>query len=67
MDISPVVEADTFGRVVTVSTVINNDERLLKTGMTGFGKIEGGTKPVIVAFTRMLVRFFSIEMWSWIP
>ncbi len=66
-EISPVVEAETFGRVVTVTTVIGNEEGLLKTGMTGFGKIDGGTKPVIVAFTRMIVRFFRIEIWSWIP
>jgi multidrug efflux pump subunit AcrA (membrane-fusion protein) len=57
----------TFGKVVRVGTMIPNDDERLKPGMTGYGKIEAGTRPVIVAFTRRLVRFFLVEIWSWIP
>jgi putative peptide zinc metalloprotease protein len=57
----------TFGRVIPVLTVIPNPNERLKTGMTGYGKVEAGTKPVAVAFTRAIVRFVVIEMWSWLP
>jgi len=56
-----------FGRVIPVLTVIPNPNERLKTGMTGYGKVEAGTKPVAVAFTRAIVRFVLIEMWSWLP
>ncbi len=65
--IAPAMETQEYGKVVIVTTVIDNEAGLLKTGMTGFGKIDGGTKPVIVAFTRAIVRFFLIEFWSWLP
>jgi putative peptide zinc metalloprotease protein len=66
-EIAPVALDESYGKVIAVTVVIPNKDRLLKSGMTGFGKVDGGTKLVAVAFTRMLVRFFTIEMWSWIP
>jgi len=66
-EIDRVVSEDPFGKVVVVSATIPNADGLLQTGMTGFGKVDGGTKFVIVAFSRMLVRFFLVELWSWIP
>jgi len=35
--------------------------------MTGYAKIEGPMKPFIVAFSSPIVRFFQIEIWSWLP
>jgi len=68
INIAPVIEQETaYERVTMVTTVVDNHEELLRSGMTGFAKIDGGTKPVIVAFTRMFVRFFMVEMWSWLP
>jgi putative peptide zinc metalloprotease protein len=61
------VTEGSFGEVVIVAAIIPNSDGLLQSGMTGFGKVDGGSKYVIVAFTRMLVRFFQIELWSWIP
>jgi multidrug resistance efflux pump len=55
------------GKVVRVLTELTNTEDLLKTDMTGYAKIDCETKPVVVAFTRWLVRFILIEVWSWIP
>lgn len=66
-EIDRTVSDGSFGEVVVVSAIIPNADGLLQTGMTGFGKVDGGTKFVIVAFSRMLVRFFLIELWSWIP
>ena len=66
-EIDRTVSDSVFGEVVIVSAVILNSDGVLQSGMTGFGKIDGGSKFVIVAFTRMLVRFFQVELWSWIP
>ena len=66
-EIDRTVTEGSFGEVVIVSAIIPNSDGLLQSGMTGFGKVDGGSKFVIVAFTRMLVRFFQIELWSWIP
>jgi putative peptide zinc metalloprotease protein len=35
--------------------------------MTGYAKIGGTTMPVWKAFTLTLVRFFNVQVWSWIP
>ncbi|ACK65879.1 conserved hypothetical protein [Rippkaea orientalis PCC 8801] len=55
------------GRYLQVLVEIPYSGRILKTGMTGYAKIEGQTKPMIVAFTTPMVRFFQIEVWSWLP
>ncbi|MEM9386852.1 MAG: efflux RND transporter periplasmic adaptor subunit [Pseudomonadota bacterium] len=67
VDISTAVEEEEAGEVVIVTTVIPNEDGLLKTGMTGFGKVQGEQKTVIEAFSRAIVRFFLVEMWSWLP
>jgi multidrug resistance efflux pump len=68
VDISTAVEEEEAGgEVVIVTTMIPNDDGLLKSGMTGFGKVQGEKKTVIEAFTRAIVRFFLVEMWSWLP
>ncbi|BAZ66705.1 hypothetical protein NIES4106_14570 [Fischerella sp. NIES-4106] len=55
------------GQVVKVVVEIPKTDKILKSGMSGYAKIEGRTMPVILAFTRPIVRFIQIEMWSWIP
>ncbi|MBL8260533.1 MAG: efflux RND transporter periplasmic adaptor subunit [Candidatus Competibacteraceae bacterium] len=54
-------------RAVRVITLMDNRDGLLKAEMTGYAKIAAGREPVIVAFTRALVRFAMLEMWSWLP
>jgi putative peptide zinc metalloprotease protein len=56
-----------FGNVVKVIAVIDNPKGELKTGMTGYAKIGGPTMPVWKAFSLALMRFFNIQVWSWIP
>ncbi len=58
---------ESYGQVITVVSVIDNDQGELISGMTGFAKIEGTQMPVILAFTQALLRFFHIEIWSWLP
>jgi multidrug resistance efflux pump len=57
----------TSGQVVKVVVEFPKTDRILKSGMSGYAKIEGKTMPIIVAFTRPIVRFIQIELWSWIP
>jgi hypothetical protein len=52
---------------VRVIIEIPNPDGLLKSQMTGFAKIAAGEQWAIVAFTRALVRFVMLEMWSWLP
>lgn len=40
---------------------------VIKTDMTGWAKIASTPRPVAVAFTRWLMRFLFVEVWSWIP
>ncbi len=54
-------------RIINVIVDIPNTNKNLKAGMTGYAKIEGKTLPVVVAFTRPIVRFIQVEVWSWLP
>lgn len=65
--IAPSVETIENGKVVRVVMTMDNSAGLLKPGMTGYAKIDAGTFPVIVVFTRALYRFFFVEVWSWLP
>ncbi|HEV8260079.1 MAG TPA: PqqD family peptide modification chaperone [Burkholderiales bacterium] len=51
--------------VVRVTTVIDNPDQLLTTGMTGFAKIECGDQPLIAVPVRSLLGTISVEVWSW--
>jgi putative peptide zinc metalloprotease protein len=55
------------GRTVPVLARMDNAGGELRSGLTGQAKIKGEPTLVVVAFTRALVRFVLIEMWSWIP
>lgn len=54
-------------RFIRVIVDIPNSEEILKASMTGYAKIDGSTKPLLVAYTRPIVRFIQIEIWSWLP
>ena len=56
-----------YGQVFNVDVALNGLDGLsLKPGMTGYGKILSGDKPLYELITRPVVRFISIEMWSWV-
>ena len=55
------------GKVIRVLSSMENTKGVLKTDMTGYGKIQCGWRPVGIAFTRWLNRFIFVEVWSWIP
>lgn len=56
-----------YGNVVKVIALIENEHGELRTGMTGFAKIEGETIPVWKAFSLSILRFINVEAWSWLP
>ncbi|MBC9251835.1 hypothetical protein A9179_16310 [Pseudomonas alcaligenes] len=55
------------GKYVKVLTVIENAQGQLKSGMTGYAKVDGEVLPVWKAFSRAVFRFIDVELWSWIP
>jgi putative peptide zinc metalloprotease protein len=61
------VTAQSFGSVVKVIAEIDNPDQELRTGMTGYAKVEGVRMPVWKAFTLALQRFFQLQVWAWIP
>ncbi len=56
-----------FGNVIKVIAEIKNRDDMLRTGMGGYAKIGGPTLPVWKAFTLAVLRFFNVQVWSWIP
>jgi len=56
-----------YGNVVRVIALIENENGELRTGMTGFAKIEAETIPVWKAFSLSILRFINVEAWSWVP
>lgn len=65
--LAPAAEAREYGLIVRVKTDIANADGQLRSGMTGYAKIETGYMPTWRAFSRMIHRFFLIEFWSWVP
>lgn len=55
------------GKYVRVIVEVQDPNKGLLSGMTGKAKIDGEWKPLIVAFTRPIVRFIMVEVWSWLP
>ena len=66
-EIAPTTSQETYGKVLKVTAIIPNTDSFLKTGMTGYGKTKADDTIVLIAFTKAIVRFFSIEIWSWLP
>lgn len=61
------VTEQTFGNVIKVIVTIDNEDGRLKNGMTGYAKIDGDSLLVWEAFSRAVVRFAQVQVWSWIP
>jgi len=55
------------GRIVKVIAVVDNGGGDLKSGMTGYAKVDAGTMPVWQAFSQAVVRFVNVQVWSWLP
>ena len=62
------VTEEKFGNVLKVIAQVDDDhDGKLRNGMTGFAKVDGPSLLVWEAFSKELVRFFEVQVWSWIP
>ncbi|MEN8718900.1 MAG: efflux RND transporter periplasmic adaptor subunit [Oceanococcaceae bacterium] len=66
-DVAPVAEAGENGRILRVQLRLTNPDGVLYSEMSGQAKVEGRTMPLIVAYTRAILRFVMVEVWSWLP
>ena len=53
-------------KMIRVSTVIDNADQRLKSGMTGYAKIDCGTRPLIEVLAHGVVGALRVEVWSWL-
>ena len=53
--------------VARVNASFPNAEMLLRPEMTGYAKISGPDMTLGQAYLRLCVRFFTVEIWSWVP
>ncbi|QGX99841.1 HlyD family efflux transporter periplasmic adaptor subunit [Roseovarius faecimaris] len=65
--VAPVAEEREFGRVVRVIVEVPNPDGKISRNLTGYGKIIVDERPVWEVFSRVFIRFFKIEIWSWLP
>lgn len=65
--VAPVAEEREFGRVVRVIVEVPNPDGKISRNLTGYGKIIVEERPVWEVFSRVFIRFFRIEIWSWLP
>lgn len=65
--IAPRAEPTDLGPIVRVEVEVANPDGWLAANMTGFGKVTAGDLPAWQVFTRAIYRFFTIEVWSWLP
>lgn len=64
---SELAVGDADVRVVRVLSEVDNRQGLLKSEMTGYAKVAAGDRPVWDVLFRPIVRWFRVEVWSWIP
>jgi multidrug efflux pump subunit AcrA (membrane-fusion protein) len=65
--VAPAAEEREFGRVVRVIVEVPNPDGKISRNLTGYGKIIVEERPVWEVFSRVFIRFFKIEIWSWLP
>lgn len=53
-------------KTVRVTTVIDNAGRRLKSRMSGYAKIDCGTRPLIEVLAHGVIGALRVEVWSWI-
>jgi hypothetical protein len=53
------------GRVVRVTVELPIASGVVKPSMTGYARINCGTRSALDVLTRPLRRLFRVEVWSW--
>jgi putative peptide zinc metalloprotease protein len=65
--IAPSAEPAPYGKIVRVTVNLDQADPRLRPELTGYSKVRGRWHLLIAAYTRPVVRFFLVELWSWIP
>lgn len=65
--IAPDAEKGEYGKIIRARMIIDESSDRLKPEMTGQAKVRSHWTLAGIAFTRALVRFVLIEVWSWLP
>ncbi|MFQ6031366.1 MAG: HlyD family secretion protein, partial [Candidatus Zixiibacteriota bacterium] len=63
--ISQKAEEDQAKNVFRVTCKIENENHLLKPGMSGYAKIYCGKRSILDLLTRRIVSYLRVEVWSW--
>jgi putative peptide zinc metalloprotease protein len=63
--ISQIAEAGEKKKIFPVICKIENQDHLLKPGMTGYAKVFCGKRSLFNLLTRRIVRYLKVEVWSW--
>lgn len=63
--ISQEAKEDQTKNVFRVTCKIENENHLLKPGMSGYAKIYCGKRSIFNLLTRRIVSYFRVEVWSW--
>jgi putative peptide zinc metalloprotease protein len=63
--ISQKAEKDQTKNVFRVTCKIENENHLLKPGMSGYAKIYCGKRNILNLLTRRIVSYLRVEVWSW--
>jgi len=66
-EIDPKITEKKSGRFIKVITLIDNQDGKLQAGMTGYAKISSQSMPPWRIITLAFLRFFKVEVWSWLP
>lgn len=61
------VRSDSGTRAVRVVVSVPSGENRLKAGMTGYAKLDLGSRPLWRVLVHPLIRWFRVEGWSWLP
>ena len=67
VSVAPSAEVGENGRIIRVLVDIQAADGVLQPEMSGQAKVVAGKEPLAVAFSRAIVRFLMIELWSWLP
>jgi putative peptide zinc metalloprotease protein len=65
--IDSIVTPQRAGNIVKVLTVLQNKDGRLKPGMTGYAKISSASMPAWKVLSLAAIRFFEVDVWSWVP
>lgn len=64
--IEPDVEEHEGKRMISMIISFNTNEKLLKSGLSGYAKVDGGTQMLGEVLLTSIMKFVTVELWAWI-